>query len=313
MEKKIPIIIDTDPGVDDAIAIFLANSLEGLAIKGLTTVGGNVSGDKTFNNARGLAHHIGLDVPIARGADYALIARNEDASWVHGESGMGKLQLPLPERAADTIKAWDFIYEEAIKAKGDLVLVPVAPLTNIAITLLKYPQIKPYIKEIRLMGGSATYGNHSPYGEFNIWGDPHAADIVFKSGIPIKMVGLNVTMAAYLLAEEMTAIKSIPCKIQAPMIALFEQMDFLGETFGFTTRVAHDALVVASLCDPDLITFEPYHVAIETGSDINMGRTIVDRHHCSGQPLQTEVAMAVKRERFVEMLLDMMHWYAKQE
>lgn len=306
---RIPIIIDTDPGVDDAIAIFLANSCDKLDIKAITTVGGNVCGEKTFRNARSLANFIDLKTTIARGADKSFIIENEDASWVHGETGMGKLSLPLPDKDPEEKYAWDVIYEESVKESGKMVIVAIAPLTNVATAILKYPDLKKHVKEIRLMGGSVNYGNHSPYGEFNIWGDPHAAKVVFNSGIPITMVGLNVTTKASFDSEDITEIRAIDSKIKEPMNILFDQMELLGKKFGFTYMTIHDALTIASLIDDTVIESKSYYVSVETRSGLNMGRTIVDFNNISEKKPNVTVAMNVDRDKFIKLIKDMMKKY----
>lgn len=306
---RIPIIIDTDPGVDDAIAIFLANSCDKFDIKAVTSVGGNVSGEQTFKNSRSLIHFLKMKTCVSRGADKALIIENEDASWVHGETGMGELSLPLPNEEPSDKYAWDVIYAESVKASGEMVLVPIAPLTNIAIALMKYPDLKKHIKEIRIMGGSSTYGNHSPYAEFNIWGDPHAADLVFKSGIPITMVGLNVTKKALLTKVEVKELRETQCKIKEAMNKLFDQMDWLGEKFNYKDVVIHDAVTIASLIDENMIKTKKYYVAVETRSEKNMGRTIVDFNGVTGKTPNVDVAVDIDRDRFAQILLSMLKKY----
>lgn len=309
MNKRIPIIIDTDPGVDDAIAIFLANSSQKLDVIAITSVGGNVSGDQTFRNALSLAHHLDMSTIVAKGAGKALIIENEDASWVHGRTGMGELELPIPDNYNTSKKAWDVIHEQAIKHSKEIVIVTIGPLTNIAIALAKYPDLVEHVKEIRMMGGSAYYGNHSPYGEFNAWGDPHATAMVFQSGIPITMVGLNVTCKAVLPSEDMAYIRSIKSKIQEPMDILFNQMEYLNEKFGLEDVSIHDALAIGSLIDEDIIQTKEYYVCVETQSDASLGRTVVDYTNMSKHSTNATVAMEVDVAKFVHLLRTMAQTY----
>jgi len=185
-----PIIIDTDPGVDDTIAIMLAHSHPELDIKAITPVTGNVQYALTSRNALFLREYLDIDCKVANGSNTPLFIVNKDAGDIHGTGGMGGYAVPTPKKDFDGY-AWDIIKEEAEKAQGELEIITLGPLTNIAVTLLRYPEVKPLIKRIVCMAGSATIGNMNPYAEFNVWIDPEAADIVFTSGIPVVMCGLD--------------------------------------------------------------------------------------------------------------------------
>lgn len=216
--EKIPVIIDTDPGIDDTLAILLAAASERLQVLGLTPVDGNVRAEHTFRNALDLADFIGQGWTVAKGADHQFrvpcFGRAED---VHGERGLGSVTLPASRRAFDPRPAWDYIYDEARAHSGALVVVAIGPLTDLALCLEAHPDVRRHLREIVLMGGSTARGNRTRYAEFNFWVDPAAADAVFRSGIPITMAGLDVTLrtgvpADYLLrlaAEKPSRISSI--------------------------------------------------------------------------------------------------------
>ena len=178
--KNIPIIIDTDPGVDDFIAIMLANSCDKLDIRALTAVAGNQTLEKTVKNSLNIAELLKMDTRIAKGAEKPLNIDLMVADHVHGDSGLGPVVLKDSLRELDKDYAWDVIYQEAIKAEGKLQIIAIGPLTNIAIALMKYADLYKHIDKIVIMGGSTGIGNVRPYSEFNIWADPFAADVVFK-------------------------------------------------------------------------------------------------------------------------------------
>ena len=192
---KTKIILDVDPGHDDAVAMLVAAKHEKLDLRGITVVAGNQVLEKTLRNALNVCSFAGIDVPVYAGQDRPLFRDQVVADDIHGETGLDGPEFPNPPGSPRT-RAVDFIIEECLKYDKELVLVPTGPLTNIALALLKEPRIKQGIKEIVLMGGAYGLGNHTPSAEFNIFVDPEAAHIVFESGLPITMVGLDLTHQA---------------------------------------------------------------------------------------------------------------------
>ena len=194
--ERIPIVIDTDPGIDDFFCLALACAYsDRLDLRAVTTMGGNNHTDVTTQNALNILSLFRTDVPVARGADRYLEAEfGAPAAKCHGSNGVGDLILPQSDRAPDDLPAWDKLYEIAKAAQGELVLVTVAPLTNIALALQKHPDLPHWIKKIVMMGGSIGRGNITPYVEANAGHDPAATKLVFESGIPIDMVGLSITL-----------------------------------------------------------------------------------------------------------------------
>jgi len=344
--KKIPIVIDCDPGTDDAVAIMLAHASDKLDIKAITPVAGNVAYKYTSKNACDLAGLLGIDCRISKGADRALMKPfTGDATYVHGENGLGK--VVLENKSGKTLEdkyAWDVIYEEAVKAKGELVICAVGPLTNIAITIMKHPDLKDYVKRLLIMGGSFTQGNITPYAEYNIWFDPHACELVLHSGIPITLCGLDCTNGAALTFEELCDCVKGESSVKEFWDAYLDfyrtlktgakKRDLGGKSIReeVTTgglinpvhenshlnigrnsgdkHIIHDAITIAYLLDDTLFEVRPEHVVCETRG-VNAGQTIVDfRHHLGKEP-NCDVAMAADPKKFMALLREMMEFYRK--
>ena len=201
--KKFPVWLDCDVGVDDAIAIMTAHALAEIDLLAISTVSGNAPLSATFPNAHRMNGLMKTHYPIYKGADRPLLVEPQYAAAFHGENGLGDVELPLPEDAVmNDTPAWDALYDCAKQHPGELRLIAVGPLTNVAIALTKYPDLKTLLHTILIMGGAASGGNVTPAAEFNIYADPDAAQIVFKSGVPIVMCGLDVTLQAVLTPED---------------------------------------------------------------------------------------------------------------
>ncbi len=307
---KIPVIIDTDPGMDDAIALLLAFSSDKLDIRALTAVGGNIPLVKTSRNLLDLAGYASKEIKVSKGAEKPLLRPLETAEWVHGESGLGSVVLDKNNGDFYEKSAWDTIYEEAIACEGKLQLIALGPLTNIAITLMKYPDIVSKIQRITLMGGSCYIGNTTPSAEFNIYVDAEAADIVFQSGIPITMVGLDATHKATILEKEIEEIVSVNSRVTDIVNGLLiSNLEFRKKYSGLNEAIIHDALAVGAVIDPTIIEKEDYYVAIETAGELTYGKTVVDLTRVTKNKPNAEVALGVDRERFVQMFKEMMIAY----
>jgi len=318
---SIAAIIDCDPGHDDAMAILLgARTMD---VKGITTVHGNVPLSLTTLNARKVVAFAGLNgVPIAAGMDRPLVREAIHAPEVHGQSGLDGPELPEPAVAIVDEHAVEFIKRTAAEV-DDLHLVPVGPLTNVAAALRRYPQLAERIAQISLMGGSLTFGNSTPAAEFNIWADPDAAHVVFTSGIPIKMIGLNVTRQVGATPERRAQVRRIgneTARIVAELLDFYSER--LKKLFGLKGGSMHDPLAVAALIDSDVLRFEPMHVSIELRGEHTYGMTLCDyRHHepsdieaggngiLRGEPANAEVAIGVNDDRFWELFLDVLTTY----
>ena len=201
------VVIDCDPGIDDAIALIIAFASDKIFLRGITTVAGNVSAEKTARNALALCTLAGREIEVASGAEGPLEGISHQASDVHGRNGLGNADLPVSGKISSR-SADELLYEELLRAEGELEIIALGPLTNLAILLERHPDVKPLIKRLTLMGGSLGRGNITPSAEFNFYADPLAADRVLRSGIPIDMYGLDVTNHALLHAREIDLIES---------------------------------------------------------------------------------------------------------
>ena len=295
--KKIPIIIDTDPGIDDFFCLALGLSYDNVFdLKAVTTMGGNNYTEVTTANAIDIVSLFKKEVPVAMGAKSYLKEEFEEPVWQHhGHNGLADADIPHCEKSADPLPAWDKIAEVAKDYPGELVLVTVAPLTNIALAIEKHPELKQEIKKIVMMGGSTEAGNITPYAEANIGHDAWAADIVFSSGIPIDMVGLNVTLKCPLPREIFDPIsKDLDPLIRQTMQTM---IDFRkGEPM-------HDAVAIASLIDEDVLEFLPADVTVETENEERRGQTVAKEN--SGA--STRVAVKADLPRYYKVIEGMCH------
>jgi inosine-uridine nucleoside N-ribohydrolase len=294
-----PILIDCDPGHDDAIALLLALASPELELVGVTTVSGNQTVEKTTANALKVLEFVGRgDLPVARGADRPLVRERFVAAYVHGESGLDGPALPEPERGPVEEHAVDFLAERAAGAT----LVAVGPLTNVGLLLARHPGARP--ERIVLMGGAIAEGNVTPAAEFNIWADPEAAARVFESGLDVTMVGLDVTHRALLLPEHAERLRA--AGRTGTMVA--ELLDFYGEfhraTYDWPGSPIHDAVAVAHVLERGLVETAHRHVAVETGSELCRGRTVVDLWRRTGNEPNAHVAVEIDVDGFIELLLE---------
>lgn len=299
------IILDCDPGHDDAIAMLLAARSPALDLRAITVVAGNQTLDKTLNNALKVCSFAGITTPIAAGMSRPLVRRQVVAGHIHGVSGLDGPDLPEPTVAPVPEHAVDLIIREVLQAPGEIVLVPVGPLTNIASALIREPAVAANLGGIVLMGGGITKGNVTPAAEFNIFADPEAAHVVFESGAPLTMVGLDVTHQSIPTAEELGRIKAI----DHPVARLIDELlQFFGQTyrqnFGFAGPPIHDACAVAHVIDPRLIKTRRVNVAIEIRGTFTYGMTVCDLHGVTGREPNADVGLELDRQRFWDILLD---------
>ena len=308
--RKIPIIMDCDPGHDDAIAIILACASEKLDVRAITTVGGNQTIAKTTNNALRVLAFIDKKIPVAMGANNPLRRELEIAPSVHGDSGLDGPELPQPKEEALKISAFELMAKVVEESDEKITLVPTGPLTNIAIFLLSYPHLKSKIERISLMGGSAIGGNWTASAEFNILVDPEAADIVFKSGIPITMSGLDVTHEAQVYPEDIEKIKNQGGKVAVMVGELLEFfIKFHKEICGWEFAPLHDPCAVAWLINPDMFTSKKLNVQIDIDGEHTTGCTVTDFLNRFKLEPNTDVLLDVDRHQFVDMLIDAVNKY----
>jgi inosine-uridine nucleoside N-ribohydrolase len=309
-DRPIPLIIDSDPGLDDALAIGLAAASPEIELLAVTTVGGNADVTRCTENALRLLHAYGRDdVPVAEGAAGALLGSIVRATEVHGESGIGNTVLDPSPNAALPEGAVALIARILAEHPEPVAIAPIGPLTNIALVLRLYPQLASRISHVCLMGGSIGEGNTTASAEFNIIADPEAADVVFRSGVPITMIGLDVTHQALLdrdSAGELRALGNVSGRVAAELtdFALDRNMEWSGST----TTAIHDAVAIAHLMVPDLIAVAPYHVVVDTTNGPARGRTVCDglpyRMKRDGRTPNADVGIVIDRARFERLLID---------
>jgi inosine-uridine nucleoside N-ribohydrolase len=295
-----PILLDCDPGHDDAIALLLALASPELELRGVTTVAGNQTLEKTTANAIRVLDFVGRnDVPVARGADRPLLRDPFVAAYVHGDTGLDGPDLPPPQREPIAQHAVDFLNEHVEGAT----LVPIGPLTNVALLLAQHPQAKP--TRIVLMGGAIGLGNVTPAAEFNIWADPEAAARVFASGIELTMIGLDVTHQALLMNEDAERLRASgrTGTMVAELYDFFHR--FHANIYGFGGSPIHDAVALAYVFRPDLVETKHCQVTVECDSELTRGRTVVDLWNRMGTAVpNAHVGVGVDARGFIELLLE---------
>lgn len=300
-----PIILDCDPGHDDAIAIMLAAGDPAVDLLAITTVAGNQTLDKTTLNARRVCTIAGItDVPIAAGCDRPLVAPLRVAGDVHGESGLDGPAFGRPDVEVVDEHAVELIHHVVTTHREPVTVVPTGPLTNIALWLSRYPGDAERVREIVLMGGSTERGNVTPYAEFNIAVDPEAAAIVLASGAAVTFCGLNVTHQALVTPEIVTRLEGLGTHLGRTCAEL---MTYFGATYrklwGFPAPPLHDPVAVARVIDPSLVSCTDAHVAIELRGDHTRGATVVDLHSYLGRSPNARVATALEAPRFFDRVI----------
>jgi inosine-uridine nucleoside N-ribohydrolase len=301
----VPVLIDCDPGHDDAIALLLAVASPEIDVLGVTTVCGNSTLDKTTANAIRVLEFVDRgDVPVAAGADRPLVREAFVAAYVHGESGMDGPTLPAPQGRPVAAHAVDFLAERILASPEPVTLVPIGPLTNVALLLARHPEAAQRLDRIVLMGGAIAEGNMTPAAEFNIWADPEAAVRVFESGLDVTMIGLDVTHKALLTPahSERLRAQGRTGTMVADLVDFFSR--FHRATYNFDGAPIHDAVAVAEVIRPGLVTTLPRHVAVERQSDLCRGRTVVDLWRRTGQEPNASVGVDVDADAFLELLLE---------
>ncbi len=300
MMKTQKIVIDTDPGVDDAFAILLAHAcLDPADILAVTTTAGNVGIDSTTHNALGLKRLLNASYEVYQGADRPLEVPFHDASHIHGSSGMGEYQFREVAALEGNEPAWDALYRIA-KREGKISLITLGPLTNIALTLTKYPDFPDYIERLISMGGSTGKGNRTPFSEFNYYCDPHAAAIVFASDLPVTMVGLNVTEQAFADSATMSSLVVADRAINELVSSL--KVFYRGTISGISPVKGYhlpDAVAVAACIDEGLCRYESLRVSIVIEEGERQGMSAVGTEGAN----LIKVAVGVDPERFRSLLL----------
>ena len=312
MTDLIPIWIDTDTGVDDAVALLCALKLDKLAIRGISSVAGNVEHAKTFKNCRNVLAYAGReDIKVYPGAIKPMCVELDDASEVHGKDGLGGVVIPDSPAEKETMHAWDAIYEAAKKEGGKLQIVAVGPLTNIANAIISHPDLKGMIERILIMGGAAVGGNATMAAEFNIYADPHSAETVMQSGIPVVMFGLDVTVDAYLDSKDIQDIRDFNTKISKFFVDVVQSnLNFYIKNYKREILCIHDACPLIYLQYPEIFTGQKAGVYVETQSHLCFGKTVTDIwSDTKFKTRETMVMLGVDREKFASTLKGLLQQY----
>jgi inosine-uridine nucleoside N-ribohydrolase len=300
-----PIVIDCDPGHDDAIALLLALGSPEVELLGVTTVSGNQTLDKTTANAIRVLEFVGRgDVPVAAGADRPLVRERFVAAYVHGDSGLDGPALPPPEKAPEADHAVDFLADRILGSPEPVTLVPVGPLTNVGLLLARYPEVSRNLREVVVMGGAIAEGNVTPAAEFNVWADPEAAWRVFRSGLDLTMIGLDVTHKALLGPAHGERLRSAgrAGTLVAELLEFFNV--YHRETYGFDGSPIHDAVAVAQVVRPGIVETLERNVEIETESELCRGRTVVDLWRRTDREPNAKVGVDIDADGFLELLIE---------
>jgi purine nucleosidase len=296
------VILDCDPGIDDAFAIAFGCGHPGLELCGVTTVAGNVGLDRTTGNALAVLEFLGrADVPVAAGSPAPLLRPFTDAHEVHGETGLGAATLPAPSGRPVDAHAVDFLTERIAAAPGEVTLVATGPLTNIALAVRRYPPLVTQVADFVIMGGSAGRGNMTPAAEFNIWCDPEAAAIVFTAGWRVTMAGLDVTHQALATAEVRDRLSTLGTLSDELLLPSLRGYQSLADAAG---QPVHDVCALALVAAPGLFGCQPAHIEVETQGRWTAGMTVTDFGADAHNAL---VAMSVDAAGFWDMVLGALH------
>lgn len=301
------IIIDCDPGQDDAVAILLAlASPDEINVLGITTVGGNVPLSWTESNARRICELVGRqDMKVFAGASQPLMRKLVTAEWIHGDTGMDGADLPDPTMPLQQMHAVSFIVETCLAAPDkSITICPIGPMTNVALALMKSPEIIPKIKEIVCMGGAIKeFGNTTPAAEFNIYVDPQAAKVVLDSGISMVMMPLDVTHKALVTPKRLQDFKDLNSPVGnvcGGMLDFFNRFDM--SRYGFDGGPLHDPCVVAYLIEPEIFSGRHVHLDIEVSSELTMGQTVADWWNIQEKSANAFICDQLDDNRFFELL-----------
>ena len=299
MKKPLPIVLDTDPGVDDFFCLAMLCAFpEEFSLRAVTTIGGNNSTEVTTKNALDILALFGKDAPVYPGADHFTEEEfGEPVVFAHGHNGLADVTLRASKREPEKEKAWDALYQIAKEENGELVVVTVGPQTNLALALLKYPSLKTKIRKIVMMGGTLGTGNISPYAEANVGNDAIASRVIFESGIPVDMIGLDTTRQCKVSLEEFEEMseKTDPLirEIMRRMITFRK-----GEAM-------HDAAAFSTLLDPEIVSWKTGTIHVETETPLKKGRTTI----CETPQGIHRAAYEPRRERYKEVFGRMLERY----
>ncbi|MGB9800816.1 MAG: nucleoside hydrolase [Thermanaerothrix sp.] len=309
MAEPVRILIDTDPGIDDALAILLALASPEVQVEGISVVFGNCAVDQGVRNALAVLDLVHApQIPVARGMERPLVQPLLLAPETHGDTGLGYARLPEPTRQPHPRHGMDLIVEMARSAPGEITLVALGPLTNLAMALRREPRLVNWLRRVIIMGGAIRHqGNTTPLAEFNVYCDPHAAHIVYHSGLPITLVPLDVTYQVVLKPEHVNYLLSFESPV-AHFIADATRfyMEFHDAYQQIEGCVINDPLALAVAFAPDLVGTEAHFVDVDISGGVSMGKTFADFYRMTGKPTNMEVALTVDHTRFINLFVERM-------
>lgn len=309
------IIIDTDPGIDDALAILLALASPELEVEALTVTIGNCSTAQGVINALSVLELArAAHIPVAPGLDRPLLQPLLTAPETHGNTGLGYAQLPPPSHSPANQHAVDLLIERIMAAPGEITVVAIAPLTNLALAIRREPALLQAIREVIIMGGALRHeGNTTPLAEFNVYVDPHAAHIVYHSGLPITLVPLDVTYQCILTQADVDRLLALASPITRFIAdATRFYMEFHDEYQGIEGCVINDPLALALTFAPELVETRPLYVTVDLHSELSLGKTMADFYGMWSKPPNMQVALNVQPRRFIELFLERIETLARR-
>jgi len=303
------ILIDTDPGIDDALAILLALASPEVQVEGLSIVFGNCAVEHGLRNALAVLDLVKAGpIAVAQGMERPLVQPLLLAPETHGDTGLGYARLPDPQREACRQHAVDFIIDTLRSAPGEITLVALAPLTNLAMAIRREPRVVNWVREVIIMGGAIRHqGNTTPLAEFNVYCDPHAAHIVYHSGMPITLVPLDVTYQVVLRPEHVQGLLALPSPVSRFIAdATRFYMEFHDAYQKIEGCVINDPLALALAFAPDLVRTQSLYVDVDISGGVCMGKTFADFYRMTGKPANMQVALEVDSERFLALFMERM-------
>lgn len=312
MERR-PVFIDCDPGIDDAVALMMAFQAAELDVRGISAVAGNVGLERTLGNALKIVELSGAAAPVYAGADRPMFGAPIAAEHFHGEDGLLGAELPAPVRMPEAGPAWEALRREAEAWGGALEVVATGPLTNLGIALSLYPELAGLVRCVTMMGGAAAFGNTTPAAEFNVLADPEAAELVFRSGIPVVMCGLDVTHSTYITAREVEKLAALG-SVQARLAAYFMGSGIEENARQFRTGGAplHDPCAVMYAIDCCLFESKPCWIGVERHGKVTRGKTVTDAYSDAKRTANAWLVTGSDREGFIRRMMELFAGYGSE-